>query len=115
MQVAISSASRVCYCASQFVREDYAMKATTRTAVCGVLVALAVTIPHTGGVRAGQSPAGERALLERDFAGRFNSIIIENTDGATEVQSWGGGRLRVVVTRRAGAGGEPTNVPPVSF
>jgi VWFA-related protein len=91
------------------------MKATTRTAVCGVLVALAVTIPHIGGVRAGQSPAEERALFEREFVGRFNSIGIENTDGGTEVQSWGGGRLRVVVTRRAGAAAEPASVPPVSF
>ena len=91
------------------------MKATTRTAVCGVLVALAVTIPHTSGVRAGQSPAEERALLERDFAGRFNSITIENTEGGTEVQSWGGGRLRVVVTRWGGAASEPAVVPPVSF
>ena len=91
------------------------MKATTRTAVCGVLIALAVTIPHTGGVGAGQTPAGERTLLERDFAARFHSITIENTDGGTEVQSWGGGRLRVVVTRRGGAASEPAVVPPVSF
>lgn len=91
------------------------MKATTRTAVCAVFVALAVIIPHPNGVRAGQSPAEERPLLERDFAGRFNSVIIENTDSGTEVQSWGGGRLRVVVTRRGRAASEPAVVPPVSF
>jgi VWFA-related protein len=88
---------------------------TIRTAICGVLIALVITFPHTSGVRAGQSPEEERPLLERDFVGRFNSISIENADNDTEIQSLGGGRLRVVVTRRGGAASEPAFVPPVSF
>ena len=87
----------------------------TRTAVCGMLTALALAFPSPRGARAGQSPVGDRPLFERDFAGPFNSVSIENTDHGTEVQSWDGGHLRVVVTRRAGVGGEPAFVPPVSF
>ena len=87
----------------------------TRTAVCGILTALALAFPSPRGARAGQSPVVDRPLFERDFAGPFNSVSIENTDNGTEVQPWDGGRLRVSVTRRAGVGGGPAFVPPVSF
>ena len=85
------------------------------TAAYGVLAALVIAFPHPGVVRAGQSPAEERPLFEREFAGRFSSISIENTGCHTEIQAWGGGRLRVEVTRRAGTRGEPAVAPPVSF
>lgn len=85
------------------------------TAAYVILAALVIIFPHPGVVRAGQSLAVEGPLFEREFAGRFSSVNIENTDSHTEIEARGGGRLRVEVTRRAGTGGGPPVAPPVSF
>ena len=85
------------------------------TAACGILAALVIAFPDSGRARSGQSLAEEKPLFEREFAARFNSISIENTENRTEIQGLSGGRLRVEVMRRSGAGGKPAGVPLVSF
>src|SRR5829696_9604694 len=87
----------------------------TAKAIFGVLTALAITFSSLPGARAAQSPDGEKPLFERDFMERFNSVSIENPDGHTEVQTWAGGRLRVVVSGRPGGGSDPGALTPLRF
>lgn len=41
--------------------------------------------------------------LEQDFAERFDSLVVDNPGGPTEVRSWNENRVRVVASRRDGA------------
>jgi VWFA-related protein len=57
---------------------------------------LAVHFPAAG------SSANDQPF-ERTFTQKFNSVLIENLSGKTEVQTWTSNRLRVVATRPAGS------------
>jgi len=82
------------------------MKASTLTSVCGVLIALAVTLSHSSGVRAGQSRAEDlegvcqrvaselQALYsisyypkDKDYDGGWRAVSVQVTRARAQVRA----------------------------
>lgn len=61
---------------------------------------------HLHGVSAQSSPASTNSTFDRTLAQRFSSILIENSTGRTEVQTWSSNRVRVTAKLSDGAGPE---------
>jgi len=47
--------------------------------------------------------AADNLHLERDFAERFNQVVIENLSGLTEIQTWRNSAIRVAASRKGGS------------
>ncbi|HEX8070027.1 MAG TPA: VWA domain-containing protein [Pyrinomonadaceae bacterium] len=69
---------------------------------CAALTALAITfsaLPPAG--RAQASPPAA-AVFDRALNGTYRAVVIENRSGRTQVQTWNGGRVRVVAEQTGG-------------